>query len=207
MEQQVPHKKNKTAVLLNLAAIAVTLLYPFAIYFGLQHFDPRTLILILIAIVGIRFLTLKNSPLNHWVWIPLLGVLCVWVWISNSGLGLKFYPVLINTSFLILFCWSLKQPPTMIERFARLKPAMLEEIKVSPDSDEILPDVKKYMGKVTIVWCCFFVVNGLTALGLAFWGSDKIWTLYNGIVSYLMIGVLFVVEWLVRQRVIKKIHG
>ncbi|MGI1679086.1 MAG: hypothetical protein K6L75_10165 [Cellvibrionaceae bacterium] len=199
--------KTKTALLLNVVTACITLLYPLLVYWGLQNFDPRTLILVLIVIASLRFFTLKNSPVNHWLWIPLMGVLCLWVWISNSDLGLKFYPVLVSSIFFALFFWSLKQPPTMIERFARMRPAMLEEIKIHPDSDEIIPQVKEYMRKVTVVWCCFFVVNGSIALILSLWGSDKLWALYNGIISYLLTGILFSVEWLVRQRVMKKIHG
>lgn len=187
--------------------VLLSVAYPFLVYAGLQHFDPRTLILLLIAILGLRFLTLKNTPANHWLWIPLLGVLCVWVAISNSDLGLKFYPVFINASFFILFLGSLIRPPVMIERFARLRPAMIAEIRVSEDSDEIIPLVKHYMKNVTIVWCLFFVVNGGIAFALAVWGSDRWWALYNGLISYGLIALLFFLEWLARQRVIKKVNG
>ena len=58
---------------------------------------------------------------------------------------------------------------------------------------------------VTKVWCGFFVANGLAALGTALWASPKVWSLYNGVVAYLLMGVLFAGEYLVRLR-FKRLH-
>ena len=51
------------------------------------------------------------------------------------------------------------------------------------------------------MWCGFFVLNGALALATALWMSDRAWALYNGLIAYGLIGLLFGVEWLVRQRV------
>jgi len=58
-----------------------------------------------------------------------------------------------------------------------------------------------YTRKVTIMWCAFFVANGLAALATALWASNEVWLLYNGLVSYLLMGALFAGEWLVRRRI------
>jgi uncharacterized membrane protein len=39
------------------------------------------------------------------------------------------------------------------------------------------------------------------------WASERVWALYNGLIAYLLIGTLFAVEWLVRQRVKARAHG
>ena len=58
-----------------------------------------------------------------------------------------------------------------------------------------------YTRKVTQVWCGFFVLNGGLALGTALWASDATWALYNGLIAYGLMGVLFAGEWVVRRRV------
>jgi uncharacterized membrane protein len=57
-----------------------------------------------------------------------------------------------------------------------------------------------YTRRVTQVWCGFFVVNGLLALGTALWASEALWSLYTGVIAYVLMGVLFGVEYLVRLR-------
>ena len=51
----------------------------------------------------------------------------------------------------------------------------------------------------------FFIANGLLALATALWASDAVWALYNGAIAYGLIGLMFAVECLVRQRVMR--HG
>ena len=77
----------------------------------------------------------------------------------------------------------------MVERLARLS---------EPDlSDRAI----RYTRKVTILWCCFFVGNGLVALYTALWASFEVWAWYNGAVAYALMALLFSVEWLVRRQV------
>lgn len=52
----------------------------------------------------------------------------------------------------------------------------------------------------------FFVVNGTIAAITALAGSDRAWAIYNGGIAYGLIGAMFAVEWLVRQRV-KRRHA
>ena len=169
-------------------------MYPLAVYFGLQSFDARYLVLLLIVIAGVRVATLGESPLNHWFWLPLLAFLGAWTWLLDSPLALKLYPVLVSASFLILFAWSLKSPPTIIERIARLQDPDLPQRGV------------RYTRQVTKIWCGFFALNGCIALAVTLFGSDADWALYNGLISYLCMGALFAGEWLVRQRVMKDVH-
>jgi len=86
-----------------------------------------------------------------------------------------------------IFFYSILYPPTIIERFARIK----------------TPDLPKkaiqYTKKVTMVWCGFFIVNGLVALWTALFASVKIWTFYNGFLSYILMGTLFITEFIYRQ--------
>ncbi|MGQ9427312.1 hypothetical protein ACXYTJ_14260 [Gilvimarinus sp. F26214L] len=181
--------------LVRLSVGLVSLLYPLAVYLGLRHFDPRSLVLLLVAVAGLRVLSNRDSAINYWLWVPCFGLLTFWILFSNSDLGLKLYPVLLNLSFLIMFAWSVWNPPTVIERLARLR---------HPD----LPDeARGYTRVVTCVWCGFFLLNCTVSLATALWASDEIWALYNGLIAYLLVGALFAGEWLVRQRVMGRVHG
>jgi uncharacterized membrane protein len=106
--------------------------------------------------------------------------------LGNAWGPLKLYPVLVNAVMLGVFGYSLLSPPTVVERFARLR------------EPELSPAGVAYTRRVTQVWCVFFIVNGSIALATALWASPKVWSLYNGLIAYLMMGVLFGSEYLVR---------
>lgn len=180
-------------MLIRLGLIVLSLLYPVAVYFGLQHFDPRSLVLLLVLLAGLRLLSDRESPLNGRLLLPVFAVLVLWILLSNSALGLKLYPVLMNLSLLLLFAWSLRHPPSMIERMARLR---------QPD----LPaQARSYTRRVTQLWCGFFLVNGSIALATV-WASDELWVLYNGLIAYVLMGLLLGGEWLVRQRAMRAVN-
>lgn len=92
---------------------------------------------------------------------------------------------------LILFAQSLYQKESLIERFARLQKPDLPGYAIA------------YTRNVTKVWCVFFVVNACIALVTTFM-SMQVWTLYNGLISYLLAGCLFLIEFIIRLRVQKK---
>ena len=88
---------------------------------------------------------------------------------------------------LFVFGRTLLHPPTLVERFALLQKPELTPVEIA------------YCRKVTQLWCFFFVVNGLIAAVLASAGSLKVWTLYTGFISYLLIGVVMSGEYLYRH--------
>ena len=177
-------------------AIAIVALgYPFLVYIGLFYFDARGLALVLIVLAAARLAILgkdaRASPLR-WVLllsfaaVVLIGVLVV---ISGSPDHLRFYPVAINAAMLLLFGVTLLRPPSMIERLARLKEPQLP------------PGAVRYTRVVTAVWCGFFLLNGGVALATALFADLEVWTLYNGLIAYLLMAALFAGETLVRRRV------
>jgi uncharacterized membrane protein/3-hydroxymyristoyl/3-hydroxydecanoyl-(acyl carrier protein) dehydratase len=123
-----------------------------------------------------------------------LGLLC---FVSGSGLFLKLYPLAVTTVMLLTFGWTLFSPPPLIFRFACL---MDKSIKGSP-AEKL---VEVYCRKVTIVWCVFFILNDCVSAWTALAASDAVWSVYNGGVSYVLIGLLFAIEYIVRRQVNKK---
>ena len=170
-----------------LLFVLLSLAYPLAVYFGVQRHGPQALAGLLLAMALLRALHARNRQ-----WLAIAAgaiVLASAAWLSDDGLPLKLYPALVNAVLLLVFAASLRAPPSIIERIARLR---------EPD---LSPAGVAYTRRVTQVWCGFFLVNGAIALATALWASDRTWALYNGLIAYVLIGALFAGEWLVRQRV------
>jgi uncharacterized membrane protein/3-hydroxymyristoyl/3-hydroxydecanoyl-(acyl carrier protein) dehydratase len=188
-------------VLLYIAAV----LYPAFIYYFLviRKTPLRMFSLFIIAFAFLAFITRTSSEKGKnrgtsFVWTSLLllgvGVLC---FITGSALILKFYPVLMNVLFLIFFGVTCCTPPNMIFRFATMQD---KSIKGSLAEKR----VEAYCRKVTIAWCGFFIFNGSVAALTVFSGSDALWSVYNGGISYILIGVFFMGELVIRKMVQKK---
>jgi len=163
-----------------------TVLYPVIIYLGLGRIEPRWMALFLLAMVLARAILSRDAS-----WLAAAGGALLLVIVSilgNQSLPLKLYPVLVSGVMLAVFGLSLRHPPTAIERIARLRDPQLP------------PEAVAYTRKVTEVWCFFFIANGAISLATAIWASDRVWALYNGLISYALMGTLFAGEWLVRQR-------
>lgn len=174
-------------VLINVVLLAVTLVYPVVVYLSLGHLEPRWLALLLLGLAGVRLGFSRTSA--TWGMAAIALALALFAWFSNGLLPIKLYPVAVNAFMLMAFATTLVYPPSAVERLARLR---------EPD----LPDSAiAYTRKVTYVWCVFFLLNGSMALILTIWGSDAQWTLYNGALSYVIMGAIALIEWLVRQRV------
>ena len=117
------------------------------------------------------------------------GLFC---FITGKDLFLKLYPVVISATFLFVFGSTLFFEPTIIFRFATLAD---KSIKGAPYENQ----VKRYCKTVTVIWCCFFILNGSMAVYTTFFCSREIWAVYNGGISYVLMGLLFAVEFLVRK--------
>lgn len=173
--------------------VAITLLYPFAIWLGHGQVEPRLLAGLVVLAALLRLLTAKSGSAGRW-WLVgalLLAAFAVW---GNAWTPLKLYPVLVNAVMLGVFGYSLFAPPTVVERFARLQ------------EGELSPAAVIYTRRVTQVWCGFFIINGSIALATALWASPATWSLYNGVIAYIMMGVLFGGEYLVRWRFKRRQH-
>ncbi|OGB23133.1 MAG: hypothetical protein A3I66_09005 [Burkholderiales bacterium RIFCSPLOWO2_02_FULL_57_36] len=176
-------KINRAA--LTVLTVFITLLYPLAIWLGHGQVEPRLLAGILLLAALTRLPALKVSKMARW-WMGgalLLAAIAVW---ANAMLPLKLYPVLVSAVMLAVFGYTLVKPPSMVERFARMR---------EPD---LPPAAIGYTRRVTQVWCGFFAINGAIALSTALWASPAVWSIYNGVVSYLLMGLLFGGEFLTR---------
>ena len=100
------------------------------------------------------------------------------------------YPVLVNSVLLTVFVSSLFGSQTIVERIVRLKDSRF--------TDQQIP----YVRKVTIAWSIFFLTNGCIALLTVFIEDKAYWSIYNGAISYALMGLMFAGEFYCRKRVI-----
>lgn len=157
--------------------------YPFAVYFGLGRFSPRIMLTGLLALLGIQtFRARKATRLTY-----LVGIVGVVIIATHSPvIGLRAYPVLISLTLAGVFGYSLIRPPSVIEQIVRVqRPYMPAQIVA-------------YLRNVTIVWTTFFILNAAVSAATAVSGNMRWWALYNGFVSYLIIGALLVGEFVTR---------
>ncbi|NWD50953.1 hypothetical protein [Pseudomonas gingeri] len=174
--------------LIGLGLLLAGLLYPFAVYFGMEHFAPWQFGLLLGSLWLARALSGERKPGSLWMALCAMAFCGLLALLNNPSL-LRWYPVLISGFMLGLFGLSLKFGPPVAERLARLSEPELPEVAI------------RYTRRVTQVWSLFFLCNGLLAAALTLWAPLSWWTLYNGLIAYGLMGLLFAIEWLIRQRV------
>lgn len=98
---------------------------------------------------------------------------------------LKFYPVIVNFVLFLVFFTSIFQEKTIIQRFALL---------TEPDAK---PQIMDYTRKLTYYWSAFMLINFILSF-ITIFLPKTIWMIYNGCVSYLLVGTFFVVEYIIR---------
>ena len=207
-------KKFLKALFYVVAAVYPILVFTFLVIFKV---DTKILSLCIIALAAAFFLSAtgsKKTDANEKTsldWKPFLssvlflsaGLFC---FITGKEFFLKIYSVVISATMLFVFGSTLFMPPNIIFRFATLSD---KSIKGSSFEQKVY----KYCEKVTIVWCCFFILNGSAAVlttfsekifGLSPETARKVWAIYNGGISYVLMGMLFTIEFIIRKLVDKK---
>jgi uncharacterized membrane protein len=166
-------------------------LYPVAVYFGLTHYGPRVVGLLLLVLLAPGLLAkLRNvsrADLLAVARLPLavVGLLLLAAWFDDPRFVLAL-PVLINLTLLAGFGTSLRTTP-MVERFARMQDPRLGPAQV------------RYCRTVTKVWCVFFAMNAALSAALGVFASVHAWALWTGLFAYVAIGVLGASEYVVRK--------
>ena len=118
--------------------------------------------------------------------VPIFITLCIVFLFYFKRFGfLKLYPPICNFTVFLVFFSSLFAKETVIQKVARAC------------GDKLDRPAWVYTRNLTYVWCIFMFVNLLISIYTMFL-SDNIWILYNGFIAYILVGTLFIVEYLVR---------
>lgn len=163
-------------VIVGLIAVA----YPIVVFVALKnHVSLRLIGLWLVCVVLVMAGRYRN------IWSMVAGLMIAGLaMVANSAIFIKLYPVVMNAVMCVAFAVSLRGVP-LIQRFAaRLR-------------YDITPAAIKYMRRVTVAWAIFMGINTLVSIVTVFL-SDAVWALYNGLISYCLIGTMIGVEYLIR---------
>lgn len=103
----------------------------------------------------------------------------------------KYYPVIVNFVLFCIFFGSTFSEETVIQKMAKL---------MEPN---IKPKALEYTRRLTYIWSIFMLANFFISLATVFM-SEKVWAIYNGFLSYMLVGVFFIIEYMVRINFKKK---
>ena len=181
------------SLVFRIAFIVLLALYPFIIYFGIQVLPPSYFAIALAVLLLIRFGLVR--PGERAAATPALLLLFVYA-VASAIVGstrmLLYYPALANFVLCALFAGSLAQGESLLLRFMQARGVKMN------------PYIAPYLARLTIVWAVFFAMNGLIAV----WTTTvslEIWTIYNGMISYLLIAALMAGEWIFRRNYKKRL--
>lgn len=185
----------KTGLNSNILKVMIwlaTISYPFLVWFSLDYFQPRAVALALAGLFLLRLLGQRSlSAVSKAEYLLVLagGLFLLTAALINQIDWLLAYPVFVSLLFFCVFSFSLFYPPSVVERLARLE---------DPD---LPPKGVVYTRKVTLVWSVFFLANASISLLTVWHGDPWLWSLYNGCVSYVLMGLLMAAEMTVRRKV------
>ncbi|HWA44268.1 MAG TPA: hypothetical protein VHA10_13735 [Hypericibacter adhaerens] len=171
-----------------LAAAIGGVLYPFAVYAGLTRsgltfLRPWGLVAIGLILIGLRLFAMRRVA-GHALptGFAVAALVLVALLALDGEIAAKAYPVVISLAVAAIFGCSLIWPPTVVERMARIREPVLP------------PQAVAYTRGVTWLWFGFLLANAFVAAILGVWGTLSQWTLWTGLVSYLLMGALFLGE-------------
>jgi len=158
---------------------------------------PQAILFAIIAVVTVvyPFIVFTSIEKVGPASLSLVLTLCLMAAWFDSEVLLRFYPVMMNLAFSLFFFMSLRQEVSLIERFSQFfvkNPA---------------PYQRTYMRGLTKVWAGILLINAAIAAYTACCSSLQIWTLYNGVISYVFFGLFSLAELVNRYFYKKRYHA
>lgn len=177
-------------------AIVGGLAYPLLVYFGMSRLPPGAIVLAGLGLIGLRLLGTWRSE-RQIAGAGMLAFACAAAGLAAllllaPRMAALAYPIAVSLATAAIFGLSLLHPPSVVERIVRIR------------EPELPPHGVAYARRVTAVWTLFLIANAMISAASAAWGSLETWTLWNGLISYVLMGTLFAgemgVRWVVRRR-------
>jgi uncharacterized membrane protein len=174
-------------IIKNIFISCLFLLYPYLVYRGIESGKVWIAPAIFSAIFLKQAFTTQNIKIKIFKVLIAIGLLLGAYYLQT--ITAKVLPILIQLILMYFFGRTLlkNKGPSFIESFVRL------EYPVFP------PEISEYCRLLTIIWTAFFGINALVCVLLAIWGSDAWWALFNGVIIYIMMGLLFAGEYIYRH--------
>jgi uncharacterized membrane protein len=173
---------------------ALIFLYPFLLHFCIATDRPTFALWYLAGILILPLLTELVSRRQFsgvGLACAVLATMLLTVFSSQEMLVFKILPLSIYVALFLLFANSLRDGSMpVISRIAELLDA------------DISTAALNYTRKVTAAWAGFFFTMTIISTLLAIYASDVAWSSFVNIVSYGLTGLFFLIEFLVRKRVL-----
>lgn len=164
---------------------------PWVLYWTLSRGDVQVASFTLIGWVILRtipiVLAAKREHLRAALTLPAIGlVFALLGWLLDNRVWLMVLPAATQASFGVAFLRSLTTTP-LIENFARM---------VKPELTE--PELA-HCRAWTRIWGIYLIAVAVFGLVLAACASLAVWTIYVGVLTYVLVGLLFAVEYVTRK--------
>jgi uncharacterized membrane protein len=167
------------------------LAYPLLVQWAVAWHEPRLEWLALLLLCAIpQYEDLCAGRRQNWLLLLLLGVvLYALVRIGGGVYALFLPPVLITASVLAVFAGSLRagQVP-LVTRIAQTMRGALNA------------EVLQYTRRVTQLWVLVMLAITVAEVGLALFAPLPVWSLFSNGINYLLVGLVFLLEYLYRRR-------
>jgi uncharacterized membrane protein len=110
--------------------------------------------------------------------------------IGDSPIFIKLYPALASIAYLTIMITSFIFPPPLAYYFVdifdkKIKTKIPKEI------------FNNFCFRASVVWCVFFFVDAIIAVITVYFCSDIVWSIYNACITYCIMGLIFVGEFIV----------
>lgn len=165
-----------------------TLLYPI-IFFTARDLPSYLISILLLSVAIINlYIVIKLKFTKTDIFVPIIFLFVgVFSFFIHSNIIFRMIPAVISFYFLSLFAKSNFSDTTLIEHFASIRH------KEVFNTQTIL-----YFKKLNWIWTWFLSINLLIQIIVIFMPL-YIWVLYTSVISYLLMGTLFIVEFIYRK--------
>ena len=176
--------------MLRKLSITLILAYPLAAYIALWLQQPLIIIGYLMSIFLILAIEkFQNKHLEAGIMMVMVIAIIGYLMQPAFRQYLLFLPpILMLLSLFILFAQSLFVGQTpLITRYARMLGDSLDERHL------------RYNRNLTSIWAAFFLLMTATSILLAIFTSLKAWSFFTYVISYLLLGSFFILEFMFRK--------
>ena len=171
------------------AGLALALAYPFAVHYAVLSGRPAPALAVLAGLAGyVLAMLLPIGSRVRWL-LPLAASVLA---LAAPGAGDWLFdlpPILIPTALCWLFGRTVVKGRTpLISRFAQLE-----------QGGTLTVELARYTRRLTWVWMLFFVALAAISAWLAASGDRVAWSWFTNFASYLLVGALFLGEFVYRR--------
>jgi uncharacterized membrane protein len=128
-----------------------------------------------------------------------IGLSCLLLPMNDelAELIFRMYPAIADLVYLTVLMTSLFIPPPLVHYFINM---LDKKLVKNLDSSYY----ERFCRGATIIWCVFFGLDAAVSVFTVFWASTLIWGIYNGGITYGLMGVIFAGEYIVIKMTEKK---